>query len=338
MALRALPPLGDISSGRHMQYLHFGTHRALQTSVALVVGITWCAVSMASSGTESDWGRWRDQVTISGAPAPSVTVGQSYSFTPSATDSRHRTLVFAIANKPAWASFSTSTGQLAGAPAASNVGTYANIVIAASDGRRTATLPAFSIKVLSGSATPPPTTTPPTISGTPPTTDVAGTAYAFQPAASGPSGMTLAFSVQNKPAWANFSIATGMLSGTPTTSQTGTYSNIVLSVSDGVASSSLAPFTITVTPTSPTTGNATVNWVAPTQNTNGTALTDLAGLRIYYGSSPSSLNQMVQVASTTQTSTTISNLASGVWYFGGVAYTTAGTQSAMSSVVSATIP
>ncbi|HTT41423.1 MAG TPA: putative Ig domain-containing protein [Steroidobacteraceae bacterium] len=322
-----------------MQYLHFGTHRALRNLIALVVGITWCAVSVASAGTESDWWRWRDKVTISGAPAPSVTVGQSYSFTPSATDSRNRTLVFAIANKPAWASFSTSTGQLAGSPASSNVGTYANIVIAASDGRRTATLPAFSIKVLAGSAaSPPPTATPPTISGTPPTTDVAGTAYAFQPKASGPSGMTLAFSVQNKPTWANFSIATGMLSGTPTTAQTGTYSNIVLSVSDGVASSSLAPFTITVTPTSPTTGNATVNWVAPTQNTNGTALTNLAGLRIYYGNSPSSLNQMVQVASTSQTSTTISNLASGVWYFGGVAYTNAGTQSAMSGVVSATIP
>jgi Putative Ig domain len=150
--------------------------------------------------------------------------------------------------------------------------------------------------------------------------------------------MTLAFSVQNKPAWANFSIATGMLSGTPTSSQAGTYSNIVLSVSDGVASSALAPFTITVTQATPTTGSATVNWVPPTQNTNGTALMNLAGLRIYYGTSPSNLSQMVQVADATQTSTTISNLSSGVWYFGGVAYTTAGAQSAMSSVVSATIP
>jgi Putative Ig domain len=150
--------------------------------------------------------------------------------------------------------------------------------------------------------------------------------------------MTLAFSVQNKPAWANFSIATGMLSGTPTSAQTGSYSNIVLSVSDGVASSALPPFTVTVTAATPTTGNATVTWVPPTQNTNGTALTNLAGLRIYYGTSPSNLTQMVQVASTTQTSTTIANLASGVWYFGGVAYTSAGAQSAMSSLVNATVP
>jgi hypothetical protein len=38
------------------------------------------------------------------------------------------------------------------------------------------------------------------------------------------------------------------------------------------------------------------------------------------------------------TSYTISNLASGTWYFGGMAYTTVGTQSAMSAVVSKTIP
>jgi hypothetical protein len=78
--------------------------------------------------------------------------------------------------------------------------------------------------------------------------------------------------------------------------------------------------------------------VAPTENTNGTALTDLAGVRIFYGTSPSSLSHMVQVASASETSYTISNLAAGSWYFGGVAYTTSGVQSAMSAVVSALIP
>jgi hypothetical protein len=112
----------------------------------------------------------------------------------------------------------------------------------------------------------------------------------------------------------------------------------VLRVSDGAASSALAPYTITVTAATPTTGNAVVNWVPPTENTNGTPLTNLAGLKIYYGTSATNLSQMVQVASSTQTSYTIANLASGTWYFGGVAYTSAGTQSAMSSVVSATIP
>jgi hypothetical protein len=46
----------------------------------------------------------------------------------------------------------------------------------------------------------------------------------------------------------------------------------------------------------------------------------------------------VQVASTTQTSYTVANLAAGTWYFGSVAYTNTGVKSAMSALVSASIP
>jgi hypothetical protein len=102
--------------------------------------------------------------------------------------------------------------------------------------------------------------------------------------------MTLSFSVQNKPAWANFSIASGLLSGTPTSTQTGTFGNIVISVSDGQASSALPAFGITVTAPINTTGSATVSLTPPAQNTDGSPLTDLAGMRVYYGTSSSSLN------------------------------------------------
>ena len=327
-----------------MEHARFCTHgplRRILLALTLIGGACGAAAQAAETTTSDGWHhRWHDDVTISGAPATSVSAGTAYGFTPSASDSEGRTLAFAIANKPSWASFSRTTGQLSGTPAASNVGTYANIVIAVSDGIKNATLPAFTVQVTAaGSSGPSPPPAPaPTISGTPATTDVAGAAYSFQPTAGGPSGATLAFSVQNMPVWATFSIATGLLSGTPTSAQTGTYPNIVLSVSDGQASSALPGFTITVTGATPTTGNAVVNWVPPTQNTNGTPLTDLAGIKIYYGTSTSNLNQMVQVAGTGATATTIPNLASGVWYFGGVSYTTSGTQSAMSSVVSTTIP
>ena len=40
-------------------------------------------------------------------------------------------------------------------------------------------------------------------------------------------------------------------------------------------------------------GSATLSWEAPTTNTNGTALTDLAGYRIYYGPSAEQLDQSV---------------------------------------------
>jgi hypothetical protein len=314
-----------------MARTNFSRHQApVRVLLASVAGAAWCTIGMAH-----EW-RQHDHVTISGSPPTSVTAGQGYSFTPTATDSAGRTLVFAITNMPSWATFSTSSGQLSGTPSAGSVGTCANIVIAASDGRTSAALPAFTVQVVASQTST--TEPPPTISGTPPTSDVAGSPYSFQPSASGPSGTTLAFSVQNKPTWANFSIATGQLYGTPASTQTGIYSNIAVSVSDGVASSSLPPFSITVTSATPTTGNATVNWVAPTMNTDGSALADLAGTVVYYGTSASNLNQSVQVAGATQTSYTISNLASGTWYFGGVAYTTTGMQGAMSALVSATIP
>src|SRR5579862_1714004 len=152
-----------------------------------------------------------DGLSISGTPPQSVTAGQSYAFTPATYDPRQRPLTFAIANKPTWASFSSTNGQLTGAPAAASAGTYPNIVIAVSDGFRTATLPAFAVQVVAPASAAP----PPVISGTPPTSVTAGSAYAFQPSASDSAGLPLSFSVQNKPAWAAFSIASGLISGTP---------------------------------------------------------------------------------------------------------------------------
>ena len=153
--------------------------------------------------------------------------------------------------------------------------------------------------------------------------------------------MTLSFSVRNMPPWATFSIATGLLSGTPGSTQIGTYGNIIVSVSDGQASSALPAFSITVTPPPPpvTTGSALLTLVPPTQNTNGTTLTDLAGMRIYYGTSSSSLTQLIPLpGATAPTSYTVSNLPSGTWYFGATAYDVAGVESSLSAVASKTIP
>jgi len=274
---------------------------------------------------------------ISGSPASTVTVGSSYSFTPTTTDSNSgRTLSFAVANKPAWASFSSSTGHLSGTPTAANVGKYADVVIAAYDGLTSAVLPNFGITVqASGSTT---SSGSVKISGTPPASVTAGSAYRFQPSATDSAGRTVSFSVANKPSWATFSIASGLLSGTPTTSQTGTYANITISASDGQSSSALPPFSISVGTTQAATGSATLEWSDPTKNTNGSALTDLAGIHIYYGTSESAMNHEITVSSTSETSYTISGLAAGTWYFGATAYTTAGMQSALSEVGSKTIP
>lgn len=181
--------------------------------------------------------------TISGTPATTATAGVAYSFRPSASDPDGQTLTYSIANKPAWANFSTSTGRLSGTPGDSHVGTTAGIVITVSDGTASASLAAFSLTV---EARP---NRAPTITGTPATTAAPGTAYSFQPSASDPDGQTLTYSITNKPAWASFSTSTGRLSGTPGDNHAGTTSGIVITVSDGTLSASLAAFSITVAST-----------------------------------------------------------------------------------------
>jgi hypothetical protein len=271
---------------------------------------------------------------ITGTPATTVQAGANYSFQPAASDADGNTLTFAIANKPSWSTFSTTTGQLSGTPATTNVGTYANITISVSDGTTSVSLPAFSIQVTA------PPDIPPTISGTPPTQAQAGTAYSFTPTASDANGKTLSFSVQNKPSWATFSIASGQLSGTPGTANVGTDSNIVITVSDGTTSAALAAFSITVAaaPTPPTTqGTATLNWVPPTQNTNGTTITTLSGYVISYGNSPTALSQTISITNPATTTYTVQNLGQGTWYFGVSSVESDGSSSALSAVVSKTI-
>jgi len=269
--------------------------------------------------------------TISGTPGTSATVGSSYSFTPTGHDADGNSLGYTISNRPSWASFSTSTGRLSGTPTSSHVGTYSNIRITVSDGKATASLPAFSITVRSGAST----NSPPTISGTPSKSVTAGSAYSFTPTASDPNGNTLSFSISNKPSWATFSTTNGRLSGTPSSSNVGTFSNISIKVSDGKATVSLPTFAITVNPsTSSSSGTATLSWTAPTRNTDGSTLTNLAGYRIYYGTSSSSLTKTISINSAGLTTYVVSDLAPATYYFAISAVNSSGTESTRSSVSS----
>ena len=107
--------------------------------------------------------------TISGTPATSATVGVAYAFQPTAADPDGNTLTYSIVGRPAWATFSTTTGRLSGTPSSTYAGTTAsNIVISVNDGTVTTSLGAFSITVrpaTAGSAT---------LSWTPPTTNSDG--------------------------------------------------------------------------------------------------------------------------------------------------------------------
>lgn len=87
----------------------------------------------------------------------------------------------------------------------------------------------------------------------------------------------------------------------------------------------------------PTDKSVEVTWSAPTANTDGSALTDLAGYRVYYGTSPGTLNQSVNVPSAGATDYVVQGLKTGTWYFAVAAYTNTGLESTYSSVVSKTI-
>lgn len=178
---------------------------------------------------------------ISGTPAGAVTAGQSYTFQPAASDAGGAPLTYAIINCPVWASFSTSTGKLSGTPGATQVGTYSNIEIAVTDGSAIMLLPEFSILVTAS------TPDMPHISGTPASSILAGLEYSFEPTIANPESRPLKFSIAHAPSWAMFDTATGKLTGTPTIAQAGLYSNILISVSNGVSSAVLPAFAITVT-------------------------------------------------------------------------------------------
>ena len=164
-----------------------------------------------------------------------------------------------------------------------------------------------------------------------------GQTFTLTPNVTGGNGKTLTFSVANAAPWMTFNASTGVLTGTPTAANVGTYANIVISVSDGQESASAAPFTIQVAGANAAAGTADVSWTPPTTNTDGSTLTDLAGYNIYYGTNPNALNQKVQVTNIGVTNYVISGLATGTWYFAVTAYSSAGTESSLSNLASKTI-
>ena len=81
----------------------------------------------------------------------------------------------------------------------------------------------------------------------------------------------------------------------------------------------------------------TLSWDPPTENTDGTPVTDLAGYKIYYGTSSGNYTTVVDVKNVT--TFTITDLPEGfTYYFAVTAYDIYGNESAFSDEVSKNIP
>lgn len=268
--------------------------------------------------------------TISGTAPASVLVGDTYSFTPAASDVDGDALSFSGINVPAWLQLSSATGALSGVPGQGDVGIFDGISIVVSDGEAQAALPSFSIEVVDPNRAP-------TIAGSPPASVLVGGAYSFVPTASDPDGDALTFSVAGQPSWAGFDPASGALTGTPDAARVGTYGSITITVSDGAADATLGPFSIEVVPSA--SGTATLTWTPPTQNIDGSPLTDLAGYIVYWGTSSGSYSNSIRLSNPGLTSYVVDNLLNGTtYYFVTTAYNDVGLESSFSNEASKAIP
>ncbi len=164
---------------------------------------------------------------------------------------------------------------------------------------------------------------------------MADQAYVFTPSADDVDDETLTFTISNPPSWASFNSSTGRLSGTPHAGDVAVYTNIVIRVSDGEATTSLAPFSIQVVATA--TGSATLSWTAPTTNTDGTTLRDLAGFKIYWGTQRGNYPNSATINNPGVTAYVVDELTPATWYFVATAFDSSGNESIYSNEASKTI-
>ena len=83
--------------------------------------------------------------------------------------------------------------------------------------------------------------------------------------------------------------------------------------------------------------SASLNWLPPTEKTDGSTLTDLAGYKIYWGQSPVNLNNSVTLNDASITSYVVDELTRATWYFSTTAVDADGLESPFSNVATKTI-
>ena len=80
-------------------------------------------------------------------------------------------------------------------------------------------------------------------------------------------------------------------------------------------------------------GTALMSWTSPTDNTDNSTLTDLAGFKIYYGTFPGEYDRTITINNPGLSSYLVENLASSDWFFVMTAFNKSGIESAYSAEV-----
>jgi len=220
--------------------------------------------------------------------------------------------------------------------------------------------PANAAPTLSTGTTAKTSAVPVVLAGAPPTTVTVGDPYYYAPTVS-QGGGPISFSIQGQPAWSSFDTQTGALAGTPAAADVGVSGGIIITAANSVNTVSVGPFSIEVDPATsptpppnpappnpapptpspptpaPTTGSATLDWSPPTENADGSPLTNLAGYYVHYGTSDTSLTQTIDVADASATTYVVSGLTSGTYYFAVSAYNSLGLEGAWSNIAGKTL-
>ena len=88
----------------------------------------------------------------------------------------------------------------------------------------------------------------------------------------------------------------------------------------------------------PVAGSVTLSWAAPTQNEDGTTLTDLAGYKIYWGTTSGNYPNSVTINDQNATSYVVDNLSSGTYEFVATSFNTSGVESRNSAPATKVVP
>ena len=305
--------------------------RTIEAGLLLPITLSGCIMSdpvEEEDGSDSTLTVRNKPPEIWGYAPHAVRVGVEYSFTPASSDPDGDSLTYCLQNKPSWTTFNSLTGELSGTPQESDIAVHGGIVITVGDVTLTASLPDFSISVVAANSAP-------QISGTPSPAVTVEQNYSFTPTASDADGDRRTFGIQNMPAWAQFDTTTGALFGTPQAGDERNYANISISVSDSNLSDILPDFTIIVNQIS--LGSATLSWTPPTQNTDGSGLTNLAGFKIYYGTSLGNYPNQITIINPGITTYVVDNLSANTWYFVSTSFNSSDMESDYSNVATKTI-
>lgn len=156
--------------------------------------------------------------------------------------------------------------------------------------------------------------------------------FIFRPRLLSPGTGRLEFFAWNLPDWLTLSPKGGVIYGYPRNADAGRYNDIYLGVSDGARFDFVGPLTVVVYSTNePVTW---LRWRAPTRNTDGSPLTDLAGFRVHqFVASPFSY-RVTELMNPAATEILVGRLPDETVYFFVTALNSAGIESEYSNVIS----